>query len=128
MQNKWNNYRFFGATDSVQDNWQLRVGTHFRPNARPGSYWSNVTYRAGVFFGPDYIRLANQVPIFGLSFGMALPLANFNRLSPYQFTNINVALEYEQRGNNDNQLKENMFRISLGLNFSDLWFTKRKYD
>ena len=128
VQNKWNNYRFFGATDSVQDNWQLRVGTHFRPNARPGSYWSNVTYRAGVFFGPDYIRLANQVPIFGLSFGMALPLANFNRLSPYQFTNINVALEYEQRGNNDNQLKENMFRISLGLNFSDLWFTKRKYD
>ncbi len=129
QQTKWSNYRYFGATDSVQDNWQLRIGTHYRPNAKAGSgYWSNVTYRAGVFFGPDYIRLNNQIPLFGLSFGMALPLANYNRLSPYQFTTINLALEYEQRGNNDNQLKENMFRISLGLNFSDLWFTKRKYD
>lgn len=129
VQTKWSNYRYFGATDSVQDNWQLRVGGHYRPNAKAGSsYWSNVTYRAGVFFGPDYIRLNNQIPLFGLSFGMALPLANYNRLSPYQFTTINLALEYEQRGNNDNELKENMFRISLGLNFSDLWFTKRKYD
>ena len=129
QQTKWSNYRFFGATDSVQDNWQVRVGGHIRPSAKAGSsYWNNVTYRAGVFFGPDYIRLNNQIPIFGLSFGMALPLANYNRLSPYQFTTINVALEYEQRGNNDNELKENMFRISLGLNFSDLWFTKRKYD
>ena len=130
VQTKWSNYRYFGATDSVQDNWQVRIGTHYRPDVKAGSsYWNNVTYRAGVFFGPDYIRLANQVPVFGLSFGMALPLANHSRqFGLYQFTTINVALEYEQRGNNDNQLKENMFRISLGFNFSDLWFAKRKYD
>lgn len=129
MQTKWSNYRYFGAIDSVQDNWQVRVGGHYRPSAKAGSsYWNNVTYRAGFFFGPDYIRIGNQIPLFGLSYGMALPLANYNRLSPYQFTNINVAIEYERRGNNKNTLKENMFRVSLGLNFSDLWFTKRKYD
>lgn len=129
LQTKWSNYRYFGAIDSVQDNWQLRVGGHYRPNAKVGStYWNNVTYRAGFFFGPDYIRIGNQIPLYGITFGMGLPLANYNRLSPYQFTTINVALEYERRGNNENALKENMFRISLGLNFSDLWFTKRKYD
>ena len=128
-QTKWSNYRYFGAIDSVQDNWQLRVGGHFRPNAKAGSgYWNNVTYRAGFFVGPDYIRVGNDIPTYGITMGLALPLANYNRLSPYQFTTINVALEYERRGNNDNILKENMFRISLGLNFSDLWFTKRKYD
>ncbi len=39
-----------------------------------------------------------------------------------------VSAKYSKRGNNENVLKENMFRISLGLNFSDIWFTKRKYD
>lgn len=129
MQTKWSNYRYFGAIDSVQDNWQVRVGGHYRPSAKTGgNYWNNVTYRAGFFFGPDYIRIGNQIPLYGITFGMGLPLANYNRLSPYQFTTINLALEYERRGNNENALKENMFRISLGLNFSDLWFTKRKYD
>jgi hypothetical protein len=41
---------------------------------------------------------------------------------------LNLALEYERRGNNENVLKENVFRISVGLNFSDLWFSKRKYE
>jgi hypothetical protein len=129
VQSKWSDFRYFGAVDSVQDNWQLRVGGHYRPDAIAGSgYFSNVTYRAGFFYGPDYIRLQNKIPQFGLSFGMGLPLANYNRLSPGQYTIINVALEYEKRGNNDNMLKEDMFRLSVGLNFSDLWFTKRRYD
>ena len=128
LQNNWQDYRFFGAVDSVQDNWQFRFGGHVRPDPKPGRYFSNVIYRAGFFFGPDYIRLSNKVPIYGLSFGLGLPLANYNRLSPGQFTVINLALEYEKRGNNENALKENMFRFSIGLNFSDLWFNKRKYD
>jgi hypothetical protein len=66
--------------------------------------------------------------VYGFSFGMGLPMANYNRLSPGQFTVLNLALEYERRGNNENVLKENVFRISVGLNFSDLWFSKRKYE
>ncbi|HUQ96331.1 MAG TPA: hypothetical protein VM010_01615 [Chitinophagaceae bacterium] len=129
MQTKWNGFRFFDAVDSVQDNWQVRIGTQLRPNVKAGSgYFSNVTYRAGFYFGPDYIRIGREIPVYGISFGMGLPVANYNRLSPGQFTMINVALEYEKRGNNDNVLKENLFRLSIGLNFSDLWFNKRKYE
>jgi len=53
-------------------------------------------------------------------------LANYSRLSG-QFTTINIALEYIKRGNNSNIVKENLFRVSVGLNLSDLWFGKRKY-
>jgi hypothetical protein len=128
IQNKWSQYRYFDAADSVQDNWQLRIGTQLRPEAKPGSgYFRNVTYRAGFFFGPDYIRVGRDLPVYGLSFGMGLPMA-VSRMSPGQYTIINVALEFERRGNNENVLKENVFRFSLGLNFSDLWFSKRKYD
>jgi hypothetical protein len=126
VQSKWSEYRFFGQADSVQDSWQLRVGGQIRPEPTR-NYFSNVTYRAGFFLGPDYIKVGNDLPQFGATLGLGLPIAP-SRLSPYQYTIINLGFEYAKRGNNDNKLKENMFRISLGLNFSDLWFNKRRYD
>jgi hypothetical protein len=65
---------------------------------------------------------------FGVSFGMGLPIVNYNRLSPGQATLINLAFEYGKRGNNNNLLRENTFRFSLGFSLSDFWFVKRKYD
>ena len=127
LQNKWSQYRYYGSTDLVKDNWELRVGGEVRPV--PGrNYWSNVAYRAGFSLGPDYINVNQNLPRFGVSGGVGLPLANYNRLSPGQFSIINIALEYARRGNNNNLLKENLFRVSIGLSFSDLWFSKRKYD
>jgi hypothetical protein len=126
VQSKWSEYRFFGQVDSVQDSWQLRVGGQIRPEPTR-NYFSNVTYRGGFFMGPDYINVGSDLPQFGVTLGFGLPIAP-SRLSPYQYTIINIALEYAKRGNNDNKLKENLFRLSLGLNFSDLWFNKRRYE
>lgn len=127
VQSKWSQYRFNGNADSVQDNWQLRVGGQIRP--QPGdNYFSNVAYRVGFFTGADYIRVGRELPQYGFSFGLGLPVANYNRLSPGQFTVLNLGFEYISRGNNDNALKENLFRISAGFSFSDIWFNKRKYD
>lgn len=124
---KWDDYRFFNETDAVKSNWQLRVGGQIRP--KPSSnYFTNVAYRAGFFVGPDYINVGKELPQFGVSFGLGLPIASNNYASRGQFTVLNLGLEYSKRGNNDNTLKENMFRLSVGLNFSDLWFTKRRYD
>ena len=127
VQNKWSEYRFFGSTDSVQDNWELRVGGQIRPKPAT-NYLSNVAYRAGFYIGPDYIKVGQKLPQFGVTFGMALPIVGFNQSSRGQFTMLNIGLEYGKRGNNDNLLKENIFRLSLGFNFSDIWFSKRKYD
>jgi hypothetical protein len=126
IQNKWKDYRFFGASDAVKNNWQIRAGGQIRPEPNR-NYFSNVAYRAGFFTGPDYITAGGNLPTWGVSLGLGLPLANYNRLTN-QATFINLALEYAKRGNDDNVLKENTFRFSVGLNFSDLWFNKRKYD
>jgi hypothetical protein len=127
IQTKWNNYRFYNAADEVKDNWELRVGGQFRP-VSSRSYLSNVTYRAGFFTGPEYINVNDKkLNQLGVTFGLGLPLANYSRLSG-QFTLINLAFEYIKRGNNTNPVKENLFRLSLGLNLSDIWFGKRKYD
>ena len=129
VQTNWDQYRFYGETDQVASKWEIRAGTQLRP-APTKNYFSNVSYRAGFFMGPDYIRVGKKLPQFGATFGLGLPVANFRSsyASLNQATIVNLAFEYIKRGNNDNLLRENMFRFSLGFSLSDLWFIKRKYD
>lgn len=127
VQNNWNDYRFYGVSDSVQNSWEFRIGGQIRPEPKK-NYFSNVSYRAGVVIGRDYIHVENKLPVWGLSFGMGLPIANYSNLARNQASIINVSLEYTRRGNNDNLLKENIFRVSVGLSFSDLWFVRPKYE
>lgn len=127
VQSKWSNYSVFGQADpAVGDKWELRAGAQLTPVPKQ-NYFSIVTYRAGAFFGPDYIHINKKLPVFGASFGLGLPIRNFNRQNE-QYTILNLAFEFIKRGNNDNVLKENLFRVSAGFSLSDLWFTKRKYD
>jgi len=128
-QSNWKDYRFYGQADSLRNKWEVRVGGELRPSidAARKSYWGNVAYRAGFFVGPDYVQVRKKLPSFGATLGLGLPLKNSNRLNN-QVTMINVAFEYIKRGNNENLLKESMFRFSLGFSLSDLWFAKRKYE
>jgi len=125
-QQNWDKYRFFGEPDLVMNNWEIHVGTELRP-VPTRNYLSNVSYRLGFFMGPDYIKLGQKLPQFGISMGMGLPL-KINRQAPNQATLINFALEYGKRGNNDNLLRENTFRFLIGFSLSDFWFIKRKYE
>ena len=80
----------------------------------------------GVQYGKDYIKVDGDLPIWGFTAGASLPM----RKAAYtnQYSMINLGLEYGQRGNSENQVRESFFRFSLGLSLSDLWFVKRKYD
>lgn len=122
----WSQYRFFDQPDAVGNSWTVKVGGQITPNAyNPKSYWSRVTYRAGINFGPDYIQADGKLPTFGFTAGAGFPIRKNNYTN--QYTSINFGLEYGKRGNNDNLLNENTFRVSLGLTLSDLWFIKKKY-
>lgn len=124
---KWDNYRFFGAKDFVQNNWELRVGAQITPSYTAIQNGRLVNYRFGFFTGRDYVRIDRDLPVYGVSFGLGLPLRNYSRLTSQQSI-INIGAEYVRRGNDQNTIKEDMYRISIGLNFTDFWFGKRKYD
>jgi hypothetical protein len=127
VQTKWSDYSVYGQSDpAVRDKWELRAGVQLRPVPKE-NYFSNVAYRAGAFFGPDYIFINKKLPVFGASFGLGLPIRNFNRQNE-QYTLLNLSFEFIKRGNNENVLKENLFRLSAGFSLSDLWFIKRRYD
>jgi hypothetical protein len=124
---KWNDFRFFGAADRVQNNYEIRVGAQVNPSLTAVRNGRLRSYRFGFFTGKDYINVGEDLPVFGITLGLGLPLRNYSRLTN-QASILNFGLEYIRRGNDKNVIKEDLFRLSVGLNFTDFWFGKRKYD
>ena len=122
---EWDDYKFFGEKDQVQNSWKLHVGGQIVP--KPGkNYFSYVAYRLGFVYGKDYIRVDKDLPLWSASAGASFPM----RKAAYtnQYSMINLGLEFGQRGNKENLVREGFFRFTLGFSLSDLWFVKRKYD
>ena len=121
----WSNYRFFGATDALRNNWTLRLGGQLIPKINSKSYWSRVAYRAGMSFGPDYVDLGTKLNAWAVTFGTGLPVRR--NVYTNQYTTLNTTFEIGGRGNKSNSVRENVFRIAIGFNLSDIWFNKREY-
>jgi len=122
-------YSFYGQKDMLSNSSMFRVGVQFCPNAfNYESYWSTVTYRAGVYTGTDYLNIDNKgLKISAMTMGMGLPIRKY-RSYDLQYTLLNLALQVGQRGSGVNDYKENFFQFTLGYSLSDVWFNKRKYD
>jgi len=123
---QWGDYRYYGQADPLRNSWTARAGGQYLPNVNGKGYWSRVIYRAGISFGTDPVTAGQPMNQVLASAGVALPV----RRSFYtnQFTTVNLAFEAGARGSKSNTLRENLFRVALGLNLSDIWFNPRKYD
>jgi len=126
---KWADYRYFGQPDKLGNSWQFKVGGQLTPNPLSiRSYWNRVSYRAGFYYGEEALNAeGSELPIYALTFGLGLPVRKWN-VYDNQYTIINTTIELGKRGDNSNKITENFFRLSFGLNLSDIWFKKRKYD
>ncbi len=122
----WSNYRYFGQPDALRNSWTARIGGQIIPDINSKSYWPRVVYRAGVSFGPDYIDVGKNLNQYLFSFGAGFPIRR--TFYSNQYTTINTAFEIGARGNKNNTVSENLFKISVGVNLSDIWFNPRKYD
>ncbi len=123
---KWSNYKFYNEKDPVQDSWELRLGGQLSPSSEGKNYWNFVSYRTGFSYGKDYVNVGSKLPKWTLSVGAGFPLRKVAYTN--QFSVINTSLEFGQRGNKSNSVRESFFRVSIGFSMSDLWFIKRKYD
>lgn len=124
----WDNYRFYDQKDLVKNNWTVKAGFQYLP-ARINSrkYSQFIKYRAGLFFGPDYIVADKKLPQFSVSVGAGLPLKLKRAFYETQYSVMNVAVEYGSRGNSSNNIRENIVHISVGFSLSDIWFRRQKY-
>lgn len=127
----WSSYRYYGQADAVKNNWTVRVGAQYYPNkgASPViKYFNFVKYRAGFYYGPDYINVNKNRPEYGFTIGTGMPLTSLKRISyTGEFVMLNTAVEIGNRGNKQTNLRENLVRISIGVSMNASWFQKRKY-
>jgi hypothetical protein len=125
---QWDQYRFFGQKDLVKNSWVAKAGVQYFP-ATTGTtgYFNFVKYRAGVSFGKDYIAVDNNLPLYTISLGGAFPLKLKHNFYDLQYSVMNLAFEYGNRGNKNNNITESIYRISVGFSLSDVWFRRQKY-
>jgi len=125
----WDNYSFFGQKDLVKNNWTVKAGFQYWPASNNSRKYSQfIKYRAGLFFGQDYINVGDKkLPQFGVSFGAGFPLKLRQAFYETQKSLMNVAIEYGNRGNKNNNIRENILHISVGFSLSDIWFRRYKY-
>lgn len=125
----WDDYTFFGQKDAVTNSWVAKAGIQYLPastNTNKG-YFNFVKYRAGFSFGQDYINADGKLPVYTVSAGAGFPLKLRKSFYERQSSVLNVGFEYGNRGNKNNSIKENLYKISFGLSLNDIWFIRQKY-
>lgn len=131
----WSAYRSFGNVDAqLQNNVGMNVGGSYIPDILDRHYYNRIEYRAGARFdGGNIILSNNSIRGYGVSMGMSLPLGKPIKYPdverPKPPSKLNITGEYFIRGTtSDNLIKEEYFRIIIGINFSDRWFQRSKYE
>jgi hypothetical protein len=133
----WEKYRYYEQKDAIQNSYTVRMGAQYLPatiGTSTSKYWSFVKYRAGIYYGNDYIKVDDKNRTnYGLTLGAALPLTKLQRNSYEYYRDgdvmLNTGIEYGSRGNKQSQsLRENIIRFSIGVTMSARWFIKPKYD
>lgn len=105
---------------NFKDRFRYALGAEFIPRLR-GNYGQRITYRLGGYYCDDYLCInGNRVREYGATIGFGLP-------TPEGKTMINLGLEYKHRGASPVKLvTENYLNVTLGINFNEVWFWKRK--
>ncbi len=125
----WKSYRYYGEQDAVQNSWTARMGAQYLP-AKKGvnKYLNFVKYRAGFYFGPDYVKLDKTRFNYAGTLGASFPLTTSRSYTIRDFVFLNTAVEIGGRGNNSSfSFKENNLRFSFGISMNAFWFQKRNY-
>jgi hypothetical protein len=103
-------------------------------NNKVKNYLKSIRYSAGAHYSTGYINAFDtKIAESGITAGIGLPFTKVHKKPDGTRVIITSRIfltgEYIQRGTRSNNLiQEDFFRFTLGLNFSDSWFNKRKFN
>ena len=107
------------------DRQKLTVGGDYCKGERYRGFFSRMHYRGGVSYATPYLRINGQEGPRELSasFGVGIPIINgYNNRSM-----LNISAEWVNQ-KAVGLIKENTFRINVGLTFNERWFAKFKVE
>jgi hypothetical protein len=118
----WGKSKFFGATpDQIRNSSRFSIGAEIVPlKGIKISEWERMGARVGFFYNQSYYKIqGNAINEFGFSTGFDFPI--------YGETRLSIGLEYTLR-DLPNLENDKIFKVSLGLNVSELWFVRSEED
>ncbi len=111
----------------ASQSYKIAMGGEFTPNSADlTSYFSRVTYRFGLYYGTEYVKLQNTtLPDFGVTLGGSFPYKRNTR----SHSRISTSLNIGRTGTLTNGLLQQTYvRFGFGLTFNEKWFIPRKYE
>ena len=118
----WGDYDIDGIkTDHLDDYYRFNVGMEYRnPKAKPGHFWEQVAYRAGLSFERSIYRFDEErIKEYAVHGGISFPVSNL--------TNIDFAISAGMRGTkNANLLREAFLKAALSIEFGEIWFVRHE--
>lgn len=123
MWQNWENYTYFGNSDSLNNIWRITVGGEYIPNSKAlSSYFKTVHYRLGFHYGMTQFELkGKRLNEFGIAFGLGFPVRKLR-------STINASLEAGKLGTTElGLIQENFLRFTIGVNVVESWFRRYKY-
>ena len=107
------------------DRHKVTIGGEYRKNPTSRYFFQRLFYRAGASYATPYYKINGQdgPKEISVSAGLGIPIINVWNNRSY----LNISAQWV-RMEASGLLKENTFRINIGLTFNERWFMKWKVD
>lgn len=107
------------------DRQKFTIGGEWVSNEMSRNFFARIRYRAGASFATPYYRINGQdgPKEYSVSAGVGVPIVNTHNNRSL----LNVSLQWV-RTDAASLVKEDMFRINIGITFNERWFMKWKVE
>lgn len=114
----------FDQTFTYSDRTKIAVGGEYIPNVIGRSYFSHIKYRLGGYYSTPYYKIDGKKASreYGVTAGFGLPIPRSRSILSISGQFVRV------KGLETNMVNENIFRVSVGLTFNEVWFFKRRVE
>ena len=113
------------ASDMLKDSYKVTVGTEWVPRYNSRRLIDRIKYRIGASYMTPYYKIGtiDGPKQYSVSAGFGIPIQNQINARSY----LNISAQWVKQSV-DGLLKENTFRINVGVTFNERWFAKWKVE
>lgn len=130
---RWGNIKFPAESggkyemrsNMLKNSYRVALGAEWLPRYNSRNLLHRIRYRVGVGLATPYYKIGDidGPKQYSASIGFGIPIQNQINARSY----VNISAQYVHQGL-EGMLKENTFRINLGITFNEKWFAKWKVE
>ena len=116
---------YVSKTGLFKDSHRINAGFEYCQNTEGRKFLSRIRYRFGAGYSTPYIKIGEKdgPSQLSVSAGVGIPIVNvYNNRSM-----LNISAQWV-RNDASGFIRENTFRINVGLTFNERWFAKWKFE